>query len=421
MSEYSILLVDDEADVLNALKRLFRTRKHITVFTVSDAREAIKILSQNQIDLVISDQKMPGVEGHKFLGYVKDHFPDVVRIMLSGYAEQENMLAAINKGEVYRFITKPWDNQDLLVTVEKALEHGSLERENRRLSEELRLKNEHLEELNKDLEEKVKQRTANLEKAMTTIKQQRDTAQNSLKDTAVFLGSLVEMFHKEVSDRIGRTANLVQKVLAELNLPVNEKRPILMAAYFCEIGRYAKQPGKEEPGKEEPEKEGTAKETVPEVSEHLIRSVLKIADLAKIVRHYQENYNGSGFPDMIEGEDIPLGSRILRLCRDYDQLLNERGLSAQEAGSFLLQHEGDLYDGKVIQALLNRIDAGEKGSKRVKVSDLKDGMTLSGNLYLDSGELFLPSGTEITGEISDRIAEFSELLDMEQVIYITMK
>jgi len=402
VSEYSILLVDDETDVLNSLKRVFRTRKHITVFAVNDAREGIKILSQNKIDLVISDQKMPGVEGNKFLGYVKDHFPYVVRIMLSGYAEQENMLSAINKGEVYRFITKPWDNQDLLVTIEKALEHGSLERENHRLTEELKIKNEHLEDL-------VSQRTANLEKAMATIKQQRDAARNSLKDTAIFLGSLIEMFNKDVSERIGRTAGLVQKVLSELNLPVNERRPILMSAYFCEIGAYDTHT----------ESEGDER-TVPEKSEHLIRSVLKLSDLAQIVRHCRENYNGSGFPDMIEGEMIPLGSRILRVCRDYDQLIHERELSSQEAGSFLLQHEGDLYDGKIIRALLDKVHGEEGGAKRMRVRDLKEGMILSGNIYLNSGELFLPPGTEINSDVIERIKEFSELLDMEREIYVKL-
>jgi response regulator RpfG family c-di-GMP phosphodiesterase len=410
MSEYSVLLVDDEADVLNALKRLFRNHGHIKVFDAGDAREGLRILGQNRIDLVISDQRMPGVEGHKFLSYVKEHFPDVVRIMLSGYAEQENMLEAINTGEVYRFITKPWDNRDLLVTVEKALQHGAMERENRRLAEELKVKNDHLEELNRELEEKVRQRTEHLEKAVATIRQQRDLARRSLEDTALFLGSLVEMFHKDVSDRVGRIAELVRKVMTELDLPGNERRPVLMAAYFCEIGGFWKKK----------EGEGEEEKTIPELSEHLIRSVLKLGDLAEIVRHYQENYNGSGLPDMIEGEAIPLGSRILRVCRDYDQLSNERGLSFKEAGSFLLQHEGDLYDGKITRALLSRLESGEGSARRVKICDLKEGMVLSGTIYLNSGELFLPVGTEISADVVERIEKFSEHIDKNREVYVTV-
>ena len=123
MVKHKVLFVDDEVNALSAFKRLFFNNDDIDIFTASGGTEGLKILGLNEIDLVISDMKMPELNGSDFLKYVKNKYPHVLRIMLTAYADISSALDAINKGEVYRFLTKPWNDDDLKITILNALEY----------------------------------------------------------------------------------------------------------------------------------------------------------------------------------------------------------------------------------------------------------------------------------------------------------
>lgn len=129
----TLLIVDDEEFILNSLVRLFRNEDY-EVFTATSGAEGIGIMEDNDIFLVISDNIMPGMSGVEFLSRVKDTSPDTIRIMLTGYADLEASIAAINKGEVYRFITKPWNDEELKVIVRQSLEYRDLMLTNRTLT-----------------------------------------------------------------------------------------------------------------------------------------------------------------------------------------------------------------------------------------------------------------------------------------------
>jgi YesN/AraC family two-component response regulator len=152
---YNLLLVDDEPNILSSLKRLFLELPDTEVFTAESAVEASKILKQDAVDLVISDERMPKIEGHKFVQFVKKHYPDTLRIILTGYSDMEAMREAVNRGDVYRYLFKPWDDNELLVIVRNALEHARVGRER--------------DQLNKQLTELVHKRTDELQKALEYI------------------------------------------------------------------------------------------------------------------------------------------------------------------------------------------------------------------------------------------------------------
>lgn len=129
----TVLLVDDEENILSSLVRLFRMSDY-TIFTATSGTKGIEIMEENNISLVISDHKMPGMTGVEFLSKVKEMSPDTIRIMLTGYADLEASIDAINKGEVYRFITKPWNDEELLLTLKQSLEYRDLMLSNRKLT-----------------------------------------------------------------------------------------------------------------------------------------------------------------------------------------------------------------------------------------------------------------------------------------------
>jgi len=160
--EFSLLLVDDEQNILKALKRLL-INLDCRILTAPSGEEGLGVLERNDIQLVISDFRMPGMDGVEFLSEVKEKYPDTVRIVISGYADAGTMMEAINKGQVYKFIPKPWDDQNLLTTIKDSMERYRLQKENTELYAELSRKYEQLQELTKSLEDKVVERTRDLE------------------------------------------------------------------------------------------------------------------------------------------------------------------------------------------------------------------------------------------------------------------
>jgi CheY-like chemotaxis protein len=125
----TILCVDDEPSILRALRRVFIEEPWEVLLAESGA-EGLAILEERDVELVLSDFRMPGMNGVEFLKRVKELRPDPVRVLLTGYADTDVIVSALNEGEIYRYINKPWNETELLDVVKKALEHGRLRREN---------------------------------------------------------------------------------------------------------------------------------------------------------------------------------------------------------------------------------------------------------------------------------------------------
>jgi len=141
-----VLIVDDEENVCNALRRSLR-REGYEMHFAHQPSEALEVLKQHKFDLVMSDHLMPNMTGLDFLKVVRDRYPDSVRMMLTGHADMQTAIDAINQGEIYRFLTKPWDDVELKVTVHLAFEKLDLERENRRLMATVRRQQDFIESL----------------------------------------------------------------------------------------------------------------------------------------------------------------------------------------------------------------------------------------------------------------------------------
>ena len=149
MKNISVLLVDDDKGILNSLKRLFIDEGYV-LYTAQSGEEGLKILEKEKIDLIISDQKMPGMNGLEFLEKTIEKYPDMIRIILTGHAELSDAIRAVNSGCVYKFIQKPWNNDDLKITVRRALEQYDLIMKNRDLTMELKKMDKILDDLEKE-------------------------------------------------------------------------------------------------------------------------------------------------------------------------------------------------------------------------------------------------------------------------------
>ena len=152
--ERTLLLVDDEPNILQSLKRLLR-RGGYRILTAESGQEGLELLENNTVQVIISDARMPGMSGIEFLDKSRERWPDCIRIMLSGYTELESVIQAVNRSAIYKFFTKPWEDDLLQDHVKEAFRQYELQEENSRLSQELLDANDELARINQNLAERV--------------------------------------------------------------------------------------------------------------------------------------------------------------------------------------------------------------------------------------------------------------------------
>ena len=144
---FGVLYVDDEINNLNSFKAAFS--RDFDIYTAQSAREGRKILDSNEIGVIITDQRMPGMTGIEFLESILVVYPDTIRILLTGFSDMNAVMDAINRGQVYKYLVKPWQNDELKLYIQNALEIYHLRRENKELPMKLQLANMQLAMLNK--------------------------------------------------------------------------------------------------------------------------------------------------------------------------------------------------------------------------------------------------------------------------------
>jgi len=147
MTQFGVLYVDDEIHNLNSFKAAFR--RDFNIYVAQSAREGRRVLDQNEIAVIVTDQRMPGMTGIEFLESIIPVYPDTIRILLTGFSDVNAVMDAINRGQVYKYLVKPWADEELKMYVQNAIEIYNLRRENRDLAQKLEQANKQLDMLTK--------------------------------------------------------------------------------------------------------------------------------------------------------------------------------------------------------------------------------------------------------------------------------
>jgi len=393
-----ILCVDDEPNILSALRRLFRAKGYM-VLVANSGREGLEILAREPIDLIISDMRMPEMDGAQFLELVRQQWPESVRLLLTGYADVQSIINAINRGEIYRYITKPWDDNDIILIVRQALERKALEKEKQRLEALTQQQNDALKELNRTLEAKVEERTAELKTAHDSLIVANDKLKANFLTSIKVFSNLIEMRGGKLAGRSRRIADLARKIALRMGVNPKDAQEIFIAGLLLDIGKIGfsddllNTPVNKMNGDELGQYH---KHTVR--AEHLLMPLDDLQITAKILRSQHEKFDGSGFPDGLQGEAIPLGARILAVASDFDGLqsgnLLQRRLTAEDAEKVITRAAKSYYDENVVNAFIQVIHhrATEViADKEMVVRDLLPGMTLSVDLVSKDGVMLLPA------------------------------
>ncbi len=218
----TVLLVDDEDSILSALKRLLR-RENYQVLTANGGQAGLEELARSRVDVIVSDQRMPGMSGVEFLHRAKELYPDTVRMVLSGYADLQSITDAINQGAIYKFLSKPWDDDRLKAEIEEAFRYKALQDDNRNLNRQLQAANAELARLNAQLQEALeaqRHRAALGESALTAVQEIINCLPVPL--LGVDLDGLMVFANAEATRRFAQTPLLGAFVAEALPAPAAE-------------------------------------------------------------------------------------------------------------------------------------------------------------------------------------------------------
>ncbi|OOG83673.1 hypothetical protein B0E41_12415 [Hydrogenophaga sp. A37] len=410
----TVLTVDDEPSVLNALRRVFRAQG-IATLQATSAAEGLVLLKTHRVDLVISDMRMPEMDGARFLELVRNHDESIVRILLTGYADMSSTIAAINKGAIHRYIAKPWDDQDLVLVVREALTRRDLEKKNAELTSLTKRQNEQLRDINQTLESRVVARTAELQQ----INGMLDAAYEDLDKTFVLA---VNVFSSLMEMRGGhpgharRVADLSRETAKRLKLSERDVRDVYLAALVHDIGTI----GFPDTMLKKPVSTYTADEhqryrrhTIE--GETALMALTQLQGVAKIVRQHHERVDGKGFPDGLAGTAITMGARIVAAASDLDELahgaLGELNLSVERVNSMLMGGVGTHYDKAVIEILLKVAEdlaAAAQNDVQIDAHDLRPGMVLARAVLSAKGATLLAAGYMFDERVVKQVTAFAE-------------
>jgi len=413
---WRVLCVDDEANILSALRRLFRPCGYVVTVAAS-GEEGLAILDQTPFDLVISDMRMPGMSGAQFLEEVSTRWPDTMRLLLTGYADIDSTIDAVNKGRIFHYVSKPWDDKALLLIVRHALERKQLERDKARLEALTAQQNEELKDVNASLELKVMERTVELRKANEHIKASFIT---SIKVFA----NLIELREGAIGGHSRRVAELARKLAKRAGMDAAAVQDVFLAGLLHDIGKI----GLPDTLLSRAVAEMSGPELLryrkhPQAGEHALMALSELAQAARLVRSHHERFDGKGYPDGLAGEQIPLGARIVAVANDYDGLqigtLAARKRTAREALELLEAGRGRSYDPGVLDLFLEVVAESERDDLKevgLSVARLMPGMILSRDLVTRQGYLLLATDFVLTAGIIRQIQEYASQEGLEGLV-----
>lgn len=398
MSDKNLLFLDDEVNILKSLERVFFD-EDFEIETFTEGEEALEYLKDNPVELIISDQRMPGMTGSEFCAKAREIRPDAIRMILTGYADLEAAVEAINDGQIYKFMFKPWNDDELRATVLRALDYYDLTQENEQLLAEVMKKNAELEDFNKTLAQKVKERTALIVQKNLELGRVNKALEKSLVSTVKVIINLTQQINSTLSQHSRRVASISTEIAKLMGLNEKQIQDIEIAALVHDIGKLGI-PGYvlEKDSDKLTEQEHAIMREHALFGQNVINEVDSFAHVGAIVRAHHERWDGRGHPDGLSGEQIPVEARVITVANEYDNLLTDNQERSQTfIEKFFRTNAGSQFDPKASEAMLSfiRQRMGEPESARVldvMPHELKPGMTLAKNLQTEKGIFLLPEG-----------------------------
>ena len=373
-----ILCVDDERNILDAFRRQLRGKFELDVFT-APATALDHVRGGARYAVVLSDMRMPGMDGATFLRSMQELNPLAVRVMLTGNAEQSTAAQAINEGQIFRFLTKPCSSSDLEEVLGAAVKHHRL------------------------------------------LTAEKDLLQNTLSGSVKLLSDLLALADPAAYGQGVALRESVRYYAAKLNLPAPwevELATMLLGIGWVAVPERVRERARR--GEKLTLEETKIVESVPESGRALLQNIPRLEGVARIVHYAQQNYDGSTTPhDGVKGRDLPAAARLIRIVSDLPPH-DGTGIGQHGALQKMLA-QSNRYDTEMIRSLLREGDPQREivaAPITVKARDLCVGQRLMDSLYCTDGRLLLRSGTYLSELLIRSIRNYAEAPGLREPILV---
>lgn len=378
--EHKILFVDDDPNILSAYAR--NLRKHYQLTTAAGGEEALQLVQTlGPFAVVVSDMRMPGMDGIELLTHVRNFHPDTIRIMLTGNADMGTAIEAVNQGNIFRFLTKPCEVADLSLALDAGIKQYQL------------------------------------------VTAERELLEKTLKGSIDLLFELLSTLDPISFGRAQVLGERARRIAVAMRM----ERPwiVSLAAVLSQIGTLTVPTSllsKARAGSLLDQNEREVLTRVPEIGSNLIRHIPRLEEVAEIIRYMNKNFNGSGYPPgPVFGDQIPLGARILRVASDFQDLLPKRRdrLDTVE----YMKSRVSWYDPKVVAELEDLLL--EEHSREViqearplPLADLREGHMLAQGIFTADGLLVVPEGTVLRASHMEKMRNFQRISGLREPIWV---
>ncbi|WP_333997464.1 HD domain-containing phosphohydrolase [Burkholderia gladioli] len=422
-----VLLVDDEPSILSALRRLLRTPRY-EVLTAESGAAALELLASTEVDLIISDMRMPNMSGAEFLAHAQALYPGTMRILLTGYSELDSVVRAINEGGVYRYLNKPWDDQDLLLTAAQALEQRRLHKETARLTALTQKQNDELRGFNAGLEAQVLARTEEIRQTVMFLEDAQHELKSNFATMVQVCASMIELRCGVLSGQSLRIGEVARHLALAFGMSGLQAQDLFFAGLLHGIGKLSLPDDLLHKSLDR-----MSAEEIQLFYQHPLRAqmvltpVAQLAQVAHIIRYQYERFNGRGTPDRLLGSNIPLGSRILAVARDFEGLCRggivKQSLATAQAIDLLKSQAGLRYDPLVVDhfvALLKDPALLSLGTavSQINSEQLTEGMRLAEDLHTKRGVLLMTKDSVVSANQIEQLRRFEAQEEAPFVIRI---
>ncbi len=381
MDEAKVLFVDDDPNILHAYQR--QMKKHFRVSTALGGMKGLEYLQRDEFAVVVADMRMPSMDGIEFLSVVRKQHPNIVRMMLTGYASLKTAIQAVNEGNIFRFLTKPCPPDMMMTALLAGLEQYRL------------------------------------------ITSEKELLEKTLKGSVRVLIETMTMAAPEAFGQAIRLREVLRKVAGIMD--ISSTWDLELGAMMSHIG-FISIPSelriKYFTGRELTDDEKDMIEKVPEIGRKLLMHIPRLESVRNIVYYQSKYFDGSGFPsDNVGGWDIPLGSRLIRFFSDYFKITSE-GADRDSALSSMKARD-HLYDPEIFniaeQALSTRdpiTDEDDSTTLEVEWKELFIGDLLQSSLVTTDGRLLLAAGQRVTRTLLLLVSNYERLVGIRGPIRI---
>jgi len=427
MSKPALLVVDDEKEVLNALNRALR--KEFELYLFSDPVSALEFYRDKPLPLVLSDMRMPVMDGAALLSQITEINPNSKRFLLTGHADINLTVAAVNEGKISHYFAKPWCNDELISELKNAFAVYQSEMHSIKLLQINKEKNAKLALLNSSMELEVNK--SNKKLALVSSKEAKNFAR--LKKTfntfVNIYANSIALHNEEHSQHNYRIASHARYIAEQQGCDKLLSYQIYIAGLLYEAGKLAlPQTLLKQTYDKLNHHEQTLFDTFYQTGAELLADVDELSYVVEIIKHIPELYNGSGLPEHLSAEDIPLGSRIIAIVTYFDNLVIGRqapvAVSVTEAMQRLESLSKSRFDPQLVSLYLVMLAEFPGGSKNggleypIDLMKLREGLILSQDVVNNSANALLTKGTVIEQTHIDKLKSISSEREEQFIIFI---